>query len=39
MSIAFIRWLVTRATGVSAIAYMTLGTGQLVIMFHIGGLC
>ena len=39
MSIAFIKWLVTRATGVSAIVYMILGTGQLLIIFLIGRLC
>ena len=39
MSIVFIKWLVTRATGVSAITYMTLGTGQLLIIFLIDGLC
>ena len=39
MSIAFIKWLVTRATGVSVIVYMILGTGQLLIIFLIGRLC
>ena len=38
-SVAFSKWLVTRITGVSAIAYMILGTGQILIIFLIGGLC
>ena len=33
------KWLVTRTTGVSAIAYMSLGTSQLLVIFLIGGLC
>ena len=37
-SVAFSKWLVTR-TGVSAIAYMILGNGQIIIIFIIGGLC
>ena len=39
MSVAFSKWLVTRTTGVSAIAYMILGTSQLIIIFLAGGLC
>ena len=39
MSVAFSKWLVTRATGISAIAYMILGTGKILITFLIGGLC
>ena len=37
--IAFSKWLVTRTTGVSVIAYKILGTGQLLIIFLINGLC
>ena len=37
--IAFSKWLVTRTTGVSVIAYKILGTGQLLIIFLIDGLC
>ena len=36
---AFIKWLATRAIGVSAIAYMAQGTGQLLIIFLTDGLC
>ena len=38
-SIASSQGFVSRATGVSSIAYMILGTHQLFIIFLIGGLC
>ena len=38
MSVAFSKWHVTRATGVPVIAYRVMGTGQLLIIFLIGGL-
>ena len=39
MSIAFSKRLVTRTTGVSAIAYMVLSTVKILIIFLIDGLC
>lgn len=38
-SVAFSKRLVTRTNRVSAITYMILGTGKLLIIFLFGGLC